>query len=151
MNFAIKEFETTGYLSGDDLIFFYYDIGLDNLQGFPSLYDWDKNIAEFENVLDIKPCELKDMPDKVDKNCIRFTVSENPQCDNNNIAMAFFRHLRNAFSHYSITENKSFFHIIDNNGTNCTMLGIVQRDLLKQFCFRFFDQREDIYTYFKTI
>lgn len=47
MDFKIPNHHETGVLNGEDLTFFYYDIGLDNLQGWPKVYDWDAIVEEF--------------------------------------------------------------------------------------------------------
>lgn len=76
MDFSFPKHNTTGVLNGDDLVFFYYDIGLDNLQGWPDTYDWDSVIDEFKCVLDIDSCTTAEMPSDFATNNIRFTVSD---------------------------------------------------------------------------
>ena len=49
-------------LLGDDLVFFYYDIGLDNLQEWRKEYDWNSVVAEFAGVLDIESCATDHIP-----------------------------------------------------------------------------------------
>lgn len=141
MRFRFSEHNTTGFLNGDDLNFFYYDIGLDNLQGWPLAYDWNSIIKEFSGLLDIKKCEAHDIPKEFVLNTIRFTVSNNPIVDNDSVAAAFFRHLRNAFSHYSIVREGENYILTDGKHST-TMRGLVNAELLKKFCYRFFDMRE---------
>lgn len=143
MDFSFPEHNTTGILSGDDLVFFYYDIGLDNLQGWPVAYDWDSVVAEFKDQLDIDTCTAAEMPSNFVANNIRFTVSDAKNVDNSSKSAAFFRHLRNAFAHYSIVREGENYVLTDGDKTT-TMRGLVNAKLLKQFCFRFFDIREKI-------
>ena len=128
MDFKFPDHYELGVLNGDDLIFFYYDIGLDNLQGWPAAYDWDKVLEEFKDRVDITACAKSDIPAQLEDNKIRFTVSSQ---DSGSEASAFFRHLRNAFSHYRITRQGDWFFKISSS-------------LLKEFCSRFFDAREKI-------
>lgn len=143
MDFSYPEHNTTGILSGDDLVFFYYDIGLDNLQGWPVAYDWDSVLAEFKDQLDIDSCTAAEMPSNFVANNIRFTVSDDKNVDNGSKSAAFFRHLRNAFAHYCIVREGENYVLTDGDKTT-TMRGLVNAKLLKQFCFRFFDIREKI-------
>lgn len=96
MDFKIPDHYETGVLNGDDLIFFYYDIGLDNLQGWPLSYDWGTIVNEFKDLADIASCDKTDIPKQLVDNQIRFTVSQEKDSDNGSESCAFFRHLRNA-------------------------------------------------------
>lgn len=145
MDFKFPDHYELGVLNGDDLIFFYYDIGLDNLQGWPAAYDWDKVLEEFKDRVDIAACAKSDIPAQIEDNKIRFTVSSQ---DSGSEASAFFRHLRNAFSHYRITRQGDWFFITDYNEKSKpmykSMYGKISSSLLKAFCSRFFDAREKI-------
>lgn len=143
MNFHFPDHYDTGFLGGDDLKFFYYDIGLDNLQGWPIVYDWDSVVKEFKDELDIDTCSSNNIDAGFVQNKIRFTVSKNKNVDNNSQAVAFFRHLRNAFAHYHVVREGQNYVITDGK-KETTMRGLVNADLLKRFCFRFFDNREGI-------
>lgn len=143
MDFSFTKHTTTGVLNGEDLKFFYYDIGLDNLQGWPAIYDWDSVVKEFKDKLDIDSCPKDQMPNELTLNTIRFTVSNSKKSDNGSKAMAFFRHLRNAFAHYNVVRKGENYALIDSKGYE-TMRGLVNAEILKQFCFRFFDYREKI-------
>lgn len=143
MNFTIPKHYTTGTLNGNDLIFFYYDIGQDNLQGWPEVYDWDTVVDEFKNSLDIQSCSSDQIDADFVQNKIRFTVSNQKNSDNGSKPLAFFRHLRNAFAHYHIVREGENF-ILTDRSNNMTMRGLVNAELLKQFCFRFFDMRQKI-------
>lgn len=140
MNLTLSEHSTTGVLNGDDLIFFYYDIGLDNLQGWPAAYDWKAIVEEFKD-LDIESCTSAQIGTDFVQNKIRFTVSNQKNSDNGSQSAAFFRHLRNAFAHYHIVrEGKNF--VLTDVSKNITMRGLVNAEMLKKFCFRFFDKKE---------
>ncbi len=143
MNFTFRKHETTGILNDDDLRFFYYDIGVDNLQKWPFLYDWDTVVKEFKNELDVESCKSQEIDYNFVQNRIRFTVCDKKNIDNDSKSAAFFRHLRNAFAHYSIVREGENFILTDGDNT-CSMCGLVNAELLKSFCFRFFDIREEI-------
>ena len=134
-----------GVLSPDDLRFFYYDIATDNIIGFSKIYEWDDNVISFleTNKLTIEDCDI--IEDNVDNNTIIFTIIKDKDKEGNDIEtkpQAFFRHLRNAFAHYNIKRDNDFFYIRDINDNKTKMLGVINCDLLKQFCFLFLDQRE---------
>ncbi|MBD5374283.1 MAG: hypothetical protein HDR77_02245 [Bacteroides sp.] len=141
MNFEIPHHNFTGVLNGDDLTFFYYDIGLDNLQGWPLVYDWETVIKEFRSELDIEACSSNQISTELVLNRIRFTVSNQKKSDNGSKSAAFFRHLRNAFAHYHVIRDGDNYILTDGE-KNMTMQGLVNAELLKKFCFRFFDLRE---------
>lgn len=144
MDLKIPGHYKTGVLNGDDLIFFYYDICLDNLQGWPLAYDWETVVNEFNGLADIASCDKTDIPKQLVDNQIRFTVSQEKNSDNGSKSCAFFRHLRNAFAHYSVTRQGEWYFITDYSGTEKSMYGKIKASLLKEFCFRFFDIREKI-------
>ena len=144
MDLTIPDHYETGVLNGDDLTFFYYDIGLDNLQGWPLCYDWDTVVKEFEDVVDITSCDKTDIPTQLVDNQIRFTVSQEKDSDNGSKSCAFFRHLRNAFAHYSVARQGEWYFLSDYSGKDRSMYGKIKASLLKDFCFRFFDMREKI-------
>lgn len=145
MDFTLRQprYPAKGILGGDDLRFFYYDIGLDNLQNMPHFYEWDSVVVEFKDKLDIDTCKSSEIPKELVQNQIRFTVSLKKNSDNGSKSAAFFRHLRNAFAHYNIVcagEN----YIIKDGENSPTMYGLVNAELLKNFCFRFFEIRDNL-------
>lgn len=142
MKFSFPEHYQTGILSGDDLTFFYYDIGLDILQSHPQMYIWDDVVEEFKGKLDIDVCSPTRIDTEFTLNRIRFTVSNNKNSDNGSKAAAFFRHLRNSFAHYRIVREGENYVITDIGGSHVTMRGFVKAELLKQFCFSFFKMRD---------
>ncbi len=145
MDCKIPDHHETGVLNGEDLTFFYYDIGRDNLQGWPDVYDWDAIVEEFRGKLDISTCTAAQIGPEFVLNRIRFTVSNRKDADSGSKAAAFFRHLRNSFAHYHIVREGENYVLIDVDGTSkTTMRGLVNAELLKKFCFRFFDIREKI-------
>ncbi|MDE5683525.1 MAG: hypothetical protein K2I39_04865 [Muribaculaceae bacterium] len=141
MEFSFPKHFTTGFLSGDDLTFFYYDICQDHLQGWPQVYDWEAVVDEFKGRLDIDNCSSAHMDDEFVQNKIRFTVSNQKKSDNGSKAAAFFRHLRNAFANHSVVREGDNYDLTDGT-KNATMRGLVNVKLLKEFCFKFFDYRE---------
>lgn len=143
MNFKFPDHYETGVLGGDDLTFFYYDIGLDNLQGWPEGYDWNAVVKDFKEELDIDSCSSNQIDAEFVQNKIRFTVSNQKNSDNGSKSAAFFRHLRNAFAHYNVVREGDNFVITDGK-QKTTMKGLVNAELLRRFCFKFFDIREKI-------
>lgn len=142
MNFFIPEHFTTGVLNGDDLRFFYYDVGLENFQGWPEIYEWNAVIEEFRGSLDIGSCVPDQMPLDYIQNHIRFTLLGQKESRMESEATAFFRHLRNAFAHYRIVRDGDNYILTDEAKHTTTMLGMVNAELLKSFCFRLFEIRD---------
>lgn len=133
-DFSIPDFRPNGYLKGNDLRFFYYDIGLENLQGNPIGYEWETILEDFHNQfgLDIQICRKSVIPTIINLNAIRLTIG-----DKESESEAFFRHLRNAFSHYRVARVNDEYHIKDiDKQYDVTMIGRVKVDVLQQFCFR---------------
>ena len=144
MNFFIPEHFTTVVLNGDDLRFFYYDVGLENFQGWPKIYEWNAIIEEFKSLLDIGSCTPGQIPKTYIQNQVRFTLSSQEQSGNVSEATAFFRHLRNAFAHYRIVREGDNYILTDETKHTTTMLGMVNAEFLKSFCFRFFEIRDKV-------
>lgn len=139
MNFQIKDAEV-GRLDPLDLKFFYYDIGLYNFEEMPLLNDWAKIHSSFQDKIKAIPLYSNEEIEKdfID-NQIKFRVAHD--YDKGNEVIAFFRHLRNAFSHYSIVKVGEWLLITDKNSAGVlTMRGKIDIKLLKDFCFAFFDQ-----------
>lgn len=139
--FDFSKHFTNGILNPDDLKFFYYDIGKENIGDTPFLYEWDAVVNEFSDVLDIDSCSKKQIDKEFVQNKIRFTISAK---EKKSKAAAFFRHLRNAFAHYHIERDGENYRLIDKDPKDAkiTMRGLVKAELLKKVCFSFFDQRE---------
>lgn len=147
MDFGLSKPSELGVLTDRDLHFFYYDIGTEHLQGSAILYDWDIVVKEFDGKLDIKLCNQDKIPEKVSLNQIRFTVESNPESDDKSVSIAFFRHLRNAFSHYKIVREGNNYRMLDKNEKNSkvTMRGFIDVKLLQNFCLKLLDQKESIF------
>ena len=141
MDFNIPDHSSRGYLNYEDLSFFYYDIGLDNLAGLPNVYDWDAVMNQFAGVIDIDSCAEGQVPNEYQQNVIRFTLCAG---DNGSKSSALFRHLRNAFSHYRINREGDNFTLTDQISGGLTMRGLINAELLKKICFKFFEQRDAI-------
>ena len=110
------------------------------------MYEWDDTIKSFleANKLTIEDCD--NINNNVDKNTILFTINKDKNGNDKEIKpQAFFRHLRNAFAHYNIKRDKDLFYIRDIHNEKTTMLGVVNCEMLKQFCFLFLDQREAMF------
>lgn len=138
MDFTIPTRFQHGVLNEEDLLFFYYCIGIEDLSGYSIAYEWDDVVQEFQTKIDIEICENDKMPDHFNENTIRFSIGDD---DKNSTATSFFRHLRNAFSHYRVTREGDDYVFIDKNDKNkkITMRGKINACLFKEFCFRFFD------------
>jgi hypothetical protein len=145
-DFTLPKRPNLSALGVDDIRFFYYDIGIDHALEWPTIYDWGAVVDQFKGRLDISSCAASEIPDEetIKPNTIRFNTSTLKTSDNKSDAAAFFRHLRNAFCHYRIHREGEFFYMTDNNEKRDTMRGYVDAELLKEFCFKFFDQRERI-------
>lgn len=132
-----------GILRPDDLHFFYYDIGLNDLERTPIIYTLDDKIRTF---LDSKGITLDPqrnsrntiLPRYIEKDKMSFLYNTNETAEE-----AFFRHLRNAFAHYRISRNGDYFEMMDINPRNAekvTMIGNVNCENLKEIYFLFKDQ-----------
>ena len=117
-------------LMPEDLKFFYYDIAYGTQIGESRFYDWQKVVSEFNGCIDFECCD--EILGSLEDNKIQFNV-----CDKDSgVGDAFFRHLRNAFAHFSIFRDEKFFIIQDYNGKKFTMNGKVDAKLLIGFCYR---------------
>ena len=143
MDFTFPEHYPNGILYGDDLSFFYHDIGRDKLQGLPDVYAWNSVVSNYQGIIDIGICNNANIPEEYKDNFMRFSVDM--QKDNGSTVSAFFRHLKNAFSHHRIVRIGEWYEITDKNlNDDLTFRGRIRADLLKELCFKFFEQREEI-------
>ena len=88
-------FESYGAQLPPELVsLFYYDICFDYACGYSFIYDWSKEVQDFlhNNAIIIMDCQASSIPQSFEDNRIYFTFVTS---DNNNKAMALFRHLRN--------------------------------------------------------
>lgn len=136
-------------LSAEEVHFFYYDIMRNQEDGIQCVYDWNNDIQDYLDskgiVMEVR--EINDFPEIMEKNRLYFTVDKN---DKNNKAVAFFRHLRNAFAHFRIVREDEYLNITDgfwegeegNKHFERTMIGQIKYENLKELCFLFFKQRD---------
>lgn len=135
-----------GCLTGEDLSFFYNCIGWETLQRWPLIYDWEAIEEEFKGKINFEPQKGNpNIKDVFIENNIRFHINNNPNSDNGLSAVAFFRHLRNAFAHYRIVHEDDWYYITDKNtkGT-ITMKGKVNTQLLFDFCYKLYALKEEM-------
>lgn len=144
MTFDLSIKTNTGILSPEDVAFFYYDVGMDHLQSWPKVYDWNQIVDKFKGTVEFIVCKPEEIPTKVPENTIYFATSSERETDDGITSAAFFRHLRNAFSHYRICRLNDVFYLSDSNEKACTMNGQIEVKLLKKICFEFFNVREQI-------
>lgn len=116
----------------EDLKFFYYDIAYETQLGEPRFYDWKKVLSEFSGLIEVECCDQNKISNQLTVNKIQYTISN----DDSGESEAFFRHLRNAFAHFSIFRDGEFLIIQDSNGKTFTMNGKVDAKLLSKFCNR---------------
>lgn len=142
-----------GPLGPDDLSLFYYDIGFDKETGTSFIYQWSKEIEDYlqKNNAIIDSVEREDIPSDFVNNQILFSMYENED----NKAVAFFRHLRNAFCHHHIGYSGDFFCMEDfdnNKGSHLTMKGKIDRNLFYGLIELFFKQKskneDDTFKYY---
>lgn len=127
-----------GILSPDEVHFFYYDIMRDMEDNIQVIYDWNSEIEKFlnEKGIQVEEMENRTLPQNVEKNVMFFSMSQDETKP-----IAFFRHLRNAFTHHRIIHCGEYLHIEDIQGNDFTMKGFIKFQDLKELCFLFFDQR----------
>ena len=142
LKFSSLEDSCGGVLGNDDLRFFYYDVGLDNLSGAPIIYKDNerKEAYKLSHKLTIEAVEQDNFPSNYQDGKIYF-VKYNDETD----LEAFFRHMRNAFAHYHIKHHGDFFFMNDYRDEKCTqmsMIGKIKCDDLFNYCNLLFKQRE---------
>ena len=146
LKFSVLEDNYGGLLSLEDVHFFYYDVCFDHEMGYSLSYKWDKDIESFlkDNGILIEVVPVEQIPSSFEKNKMYLTMSE---IDRENKAAAFYRHLRNSFSHYEIGRSDDFFNmkdlIFDTKGktTKTTMIGKIEIRLFKELFTYFFNQK----------
>ena len=104
LTFSCLEDSFGGLLPPEYVSFFYYDICIDKETDYHHFYDWSIEVEDFlkrnNTLIEVK--DEKDLPPTVKENEVYFSFVKE---DSQNKAAAFFRHLRNAFSHFSIGYN----------------------------------------------
>lgn len=149
LDFSIPNHPEFSLLSPEQVHFFYYDIGLAHLGLISDDSIWEKIMEEFKDRAEICVSIRKEIPEKVERNTVRFTLA-----DKSDKTSSFFRHLRNSFAHHRIHQCNDMLHLIDeetkidrktkSRKTTITMRGYVEYELLKENCFRFFEMDNDI-------
>ena len=143
LKFSCLEDSYSGELDPNDVILFYYDIGVDcEMKTYP--YIWDDEMEEFiqKNKLVIEVCQNGLLPQSVSVNEIYFTECFDKE---NNIkedkAMAFLRHLRNAFAHYRIGASGNYYCLKDEYNKRITMIGKIDKRLFQGLIEIYFKQK----------
>ena len=146
MDYTMPEYKKS-ILSAEEVHFFYYDIMRNQEDSIQYVYDWNNDIQEYLDskgiVMEVR--EINDFPRILEKNRLYFTVDKN---DKNNKAVAFFRHLRNAFAHFRIVREGEYLNITDGSWKGKekdkyleeTMTGLIKYEDLKGLCFLFSKQ-----------
>ena len=128
---------------------FYYDIGFDSEVGYSFNYQWNERVENFllDNNIVIDHVENSDIPQTFEMNKIFFCFASK---DNENKAVSFFRHLRNAFSHYNIGYHAEYFCMkdfnYDKNGKRkgVTMIGKIDCHLFEEIIKLFWEQKAEV-------
>lgn len=142
--------QSAGLLSKEDLHFFYYDISVCVLTGVSAIFNWDVEVDEYisSKSIIVDNVDLVNVPTCYIENTVLFYVEDRKESK----AMSFFRHLRNAFSHYRISRYNDEYFIKDmyedksNSGEDIhrinTMVGRIKCEDLHQLCYLFMKQKE---------
>lgn len=148
LTFSCLEDSFGGLLPPEYVSFFYYDICIDKETDYHHFYDWSIEVEDFlkrnNTLIEVK--DEKDLPPTVKENEVYFSFVKE---DSQNKAAAFFRHLRNAFSHFSIGYNDRYLclkdhYFSDNKPKEMTMIGKIDKDIFKGLIDIFFKQKSEI-------
>ena len=142
LTFVSLEDNHLGVLSPNDVHLFYYDVGIDSEMSNSFIYNWSNDVEAFKKKhnLVIDNCGSSSIPLEFEDNKVFFTVGDE---DENNKAVALFRHLRNSFAHYNIGVSGEYYCIKDfrKDGKTVTMIGKIHKQLFKELLNVFFMQR----------
>lgn len=151
LTFSSLEDSYCGQLPPDYVKLFYYDICFDRETDYYHFYSWNAEIEDYlkRNNAVFEEKEVKDLPPSVKENEVYYSFAKE---DNYNKAAAFFRHLRNAFSHFSIGYDGRYlciedYYIPDKNKPKeivITMIGRIDKDIFKGLIDIFFKQKREI-------
>lgn len=143
LEFSCLKDSYLGELSPNEVSQFYYDIGVESeLNNYP--YIWDDDMKDYcvNNNLVIEECKEGSLPQSVNENEIYFT-----ECDYKNVkqdkAIAFLRHLRNAFAHYRIVPSNSYYCMRDEHDKKTTMIGKIDKELFQGLIQLYFKQKTE--------
>lgn len=145
LNFVSLEDNHLGILSPDDVHLFYYDVGIDSEMGHSFIYNWSNDVEIFnkKHNLVIDNCDSASIPLTFEINKMFFTIGDE---DENNKAVAMFRHLRNSFAHYHIGVSGEYYCIKDfrKDGKTVTMIGKIHKQLFKELLNVFYMQKAKV-------
>lgn len=144
LEFSCLYDNSNGVLSPDDLLFFYYSVGLDTFMGIPAVFQETTEVTSFINTrnLTIEERDQDKLPTNYEDDHIYFIIEK---CDKTKYD-AFYRHLRNSFAHYRINRSGNYFIMKDcrsNNETQISMIGKIKERDLKDLTEIFYKQRQD--------
>lgn len=132
-----------GLLCPQDLSLFYYDIGIDCETQQSFVYRWSDEVKEYLRRKNTVIQSTEEIPQAINNNEIYFGMCES---DKGNMAVAFFRHLRNAFAHYTIGYDGEYFckkDFQDKEKTKLTMIGKIHGELFRSLIKIFFLQKSE--------
>lgn len=144
--FSSLEDSFGGYLQPEDIRMFYYDICFDKETEYSKIYTWGQEVEEYRKNNHVKiegVDDLKKLPATVKDNEVYFGMIEE---DEQNMAAAYFRHLRNSFSHFSIGYNGNYLCMKDylSDGKTLSMIGKIDRDIFLGLMQIFFEQKRAV-------
>ena len=126
-----------GILSPDDLMLFYYEVGLSSQMGLIDICDWNQEIDDFlkKTGVVVNDCPNGQITNQYTDNTISMSLGKSETR-----AAAFIRHLRNAFAHYHIQRYGDNFYLKDTSGNKITMIGCIKIEDLKNLIYLFSKQ-----------
>jgi lysyl-tRNA synthetase class I len=143
-DFSFKRPEM-GKLDPEQLRFFYYDVVFRGRESLAAFFDWNDEVEDFLKSRGIEvTAEKKKLTDESKENVVCF-IKGNKESK----PEAFFRHMRNAFAHYKIVNDreyivmKDYFENKKNKKKSLTMSAMIKYDDLKELCSIFFRQADD--------
>ena len=150
MDYTVPEYRKN-ILSPEEVHFFYYDIMNNAEDSIQFIYDWNNDVQDYltSKGIVVEVREINDFPKIVEENRLYFVVDK---IDKNNKAIAFFRHLRNAFAHFRLVREGEWLNIMDgvwrgkekDKYWEKTMIGLIKYEDLKELCFIFFKQGDKL-------
>ena len=132
-------------LRGEMIEYFYRNIAFESVKRGSIILVDDKDFFCFANrcSLNIKKCKDIEIPNEVPDNTIIFSIVKKKRGRHKtkeSMAVAFFRHLRNAFAHFLVYEDGNYLIMCDEKkkGRTCLnkkcMVGRIEYSTLKEFC-----------------
>ena len=138
LQFNCLEDSFVGILLPEEVRLFYYDIGFDSEVNHSVSYCWDYDMDAFclRNNLLIDECKKGFLPQTVSENKVFLSL-----CEKEDKAMAFLRHLRNAFAHYRICSTGNYYCMKDVDKGKTTMIGKIDKNLFHELIGFYFKQK----------